>query len=204
MMNRITGRCVERINGVAVIFFFLLAIVLPMQNIGAQGSKVITSNDINMDIDNLVRGCRLGRRILVERALEAVDVDIKDHRGFSCIHWAAMGGHSDIIEMLLQRGARIDILNKKGSTPLILASWKGRVETVKLLLNNGASPNVANRGKMTPLKWGVALGRADIVDILVEAGAEVTNADVKQSKETKPTNARILNLLKNRVPPSEL
>ena len=42
--------------------------------------------------------------------------------------------------------------------------------------------------KVTPLKWGVALGRADIVDILVGV-TEVTNADVKQSKETKPTNA---------------
>ena len=111
MMNRITGRCVERINGVAVIFFFLLAIVLPMQNIGAQGSKVITSNDINMDIDNLVRGCRLGRRILVSVLLKLSTLISRIIAG-SMHPLGRDGSHSDIIEMLLQRGARIDILNE--------------------------------------------------------------------------------------------
>ena len=55
-----------------------------------------------------------------------------DHR-FSLLHWAVKEGHSNIVEMLLARGARINATNMGDDTPLHLASSQGHREVVQLV-----------------------------------------------------------------------
>lgn len=57
----------------------------------------------------------------------------RDDHGFSPLHWAAKEGHMKIVEMLVQRGARINSTNRGDDTPLHLAAAHGHHEIVHLV-----------------------------------------------------------------------
>lgn len=57
----------------------------------------------------------------------------RDDHGFSPLHWAAKEGHLKIVEMLVQRGARINSTNRGDDTPLHLAAAHGHHEIVHLV-----------------------------------------------------------------------
>jgi len=53
---------------------------------------------------------------------------------------ASYGGHKEIVELLLEKGANIEIRDEKGTTALMNATIAGEIEIVKILLKNGANP----------------------------------------------------------------
>ena len=55
-----------------------------------------------------------------------------DHQ-FSPLHWAAKGGHTKIVEMLIARGARIHTTNMGDDTPLHLAAAHGHRPIVNMV-----------------------------------------------------------------------
>ncbi len=59
-----------------------------------------------------------------EKADMRVDPDVKDDKGFSAMHYAAMIGNSQLLLTLLKNDASIDIQTSAGATPLILAAQK--------------------------------------------------------------------------------
>ena len=58
------------------------------------------------------------------------------------LHWAAFGGHTDTVKLLLDVGADKEVKDKNGETPLHCAAWKGHTDIVKLLLDAGADKDV--------------------------------------------------------------
>ena len=71
--------------------------------------------------------------------------------GLAAIHGAANRGSDDIIELLVQRGARIDIADKEGRTPLTWAegvflatnSPVAKPSTIALLRRLASAPAAA-------------------------------------------------------------
>lgn len=57
----------------------------------------------------------------------------RDDHGFSPLHWSCKDGHLKIVEMLLQRGARVNATNRGDDTPLHLASAHGHRDIVLLV-----------------------------------------------------------------------
>ena len=55
-----------------------------------------------------------------------------DHR-FSLLHWAARDGHVGIVEMLINRGARINATNMGDDTALHLAAAHGHRDIMFLV-----------------------------------------------------------------------
>lgn len=53
-----------------------------------------------------------------------------DDHGFSLLHWAAKAGHTNIVDMLLVRGARINATNMGDDTALHLATSHGHRDIV--------------------------------------------------------------------------
>ncbi len=87
---------------------------------------------------------------------------------------AADIGHSEVVNLLLERGADINsTANTLGGGPLMTAAEKGRLEVVKLLLAKGADVNEGGRMGFTPLMAASEKGQLDIVKELLDKGADI-------------------------------
>ena len=85
-------------------------------------------------------------------AAGGVDPDAGDRKfGVTPLCWAALGGHTGIVELLIQHGASLDARNRDGATALHGAAFLGRAKTAELLLENGADPDVRNHRGETPM-----------------------------------------------------
>ena len=65
------------------------------------------------------------------------NIDFKDDQGETALHKAASGGHQDIAQLLLQKGASMKTKDRDHSTPLHLAAGHGHTSMVELLLDDG-------------------------------------------------------------------
>jgi ankyrin repeat protein len=97
--------------------------------------------------------------------------------------WAAKSGRTNVMLLLLERGARIDADPYRG-TPLIWAATKGRVETVEWLLDHGADVNrratfggPSHGQGISALHLAAQNGDLPVVRCLVERGADLTLRD---------------------------
>jgi len=77
-----------------------------------------------------------------------------DGRGDAPLHHAARNGDTDIVQLLLERGADVHALTPRGHTVLYCAGGHGHVDTLQILLDHGADPDVkfTHDGK-TLLEW---------------------------------------------------
>merc|ERR1711893_458562 len=62
----------------------------------------------------------------------------KDTSGRAPLHWAASGGHSDIVDHLLGLGVPVDDNDETAWTPLLIAASAGHLVIVERLLTAGA------------------------------------------------------------------
>ena len=70
----------------------------------------------------LIMAARYGRRAVVEYLLDrGVDVGASD--GMTALHWAAGGGHLEIMKLLIARGAPLETKNEFGGTVLDSTLW---------------------------------------------------------------------------------
>ncbi|KAK7000502.1 hypothetical protein SK128_004708, partial [Halocaridina rubra] len=90
-----------------------------------------------------------------------VDVDIEtDSNHDTALTLACAGGHEELVQLLLTRGASIEHRDKKGFTPLILAATAGHSKVVETLLNAGGHIEAqSERTKDTPLSLACSGGR---------------------------------------------
>lgn len=51
--------------------------------------------------------------------LLGANVDVRNAHGMTSLHWAALNGHADTVEMLLEHGANKMICDKRGAMDII-------------------------------------------------------------------------------------
>jgi ankyrin repeat protein len=71
--------------------------------------------------------------------------DVKDFKGNTALHVAALLGFQSGAELLLGQGASVNAANNSGETPLIIAVQQRNPAMVRLLLANGADPKLPDR-----------------------------------------------------------
>lgn len=103
--------------------------------------------------------------------------------GKTPLHWAAQGGHAEIVEFLIERGAVVDSQNVADETPLHYAAALGQSEVVKLLVAKGASLNPKTITGETPLHYSADLGQFESVQLLIEKRADL---NVKNNEGRTP------------------
>jgi len=109
---------------------------------------------------------------------EGVDINLQNEIGYTPLHYAAMAGNTQVVELLITEGARIDInssedFKRKVYSPLHLAVNYGRTEVVRLLISKSADVEIKDAGDCTPLHQAAYMGHKDIVEILLAADAQV-------------------------------
>ena len=111
------------------------------------------------------------------------------HNGTTPLHRAVTVDGTDVIKLLLSRGADFNKADSSGLTPLHWAARFDRTDVAKLLLNRGADFNRANDYGTTPLHQAAAYGSNDVVKLLLQAGADSTVTD---SRGNTPLNIAVL------------
>ena len=61
-------------------------------------------------------------------------IDAKNSFGNTALHWACLGGHLDIVKLLLSRGAQPAAANDKDQIPLDLAAFNSHMHVVDYFL----------------------------------------------------------------------
>ena len=149
----------------------------------------------------LIEAAKKGSYEIVKQQLAAgVSVKAKNHWGWTALHGAAIGGHKNVAELLIEHGADLNTKTEDGSTPLHIAALWGRAEFTQFLVSRGAEinpriPETATTyhkktGK-TPMDW--AKGKPEIINILRQRGGKTSDeldgktSDVKESEDSQPS-----------------
>ncbi|TMW55574.1 hypothetical protein Poli38472_010456 [Pythium oligandrum] len=91
------------------------------------------------------------------------------------LHWAAVNGAYDAVELLLEAGADPNFQDARGRTPLHWAARLNRLDIVKCLLSKGALSSIVDLDQMTPILCAAEarLASKDLFAALVAAGADI-------------------------------
>ncbi len=119
--------------------------------------------------------CQTGEIYVVQRLLKA-GADVNAHRkdwNITAIWIAASEGHEEIVQYLLENGAKIDVQDDDYGTPLYVAAENGCVNVVKQLLERGADVNLVGGLHHRPLNSAAFHGHAEIAQLLLLKNVEV-------------------------------
>ncbi len=91
-------------------------------------------------------------RFLCEDLVEAgAEVNTRDSRDLTPLHYLALHGPVKLTEWFLERGADVSLVDDRGMTPLHLAAVRNDVKMVKLLLKFKAKVNKKSEANQTAL-----------------------------------------------------
>ena len=96
-----------------------------------------------------------GQSVVVQELLDSgIDPNIDaGPEGAYPLHLAVLKGNKEIVQILLDNGAKIDLraTNKDEATPLAWAAFLGQKDVVSLLIEAGAAINAIDANQYTPL-----------------------------------------------------
>lgn len=98
---------------------------------------------------------------------QGVPPDQGDTRGVTPLLYAAAGGHTDTVRVLLETNAvNVNATSVSNRKPLFWPAAHGYVEVVKLLLDYGAQQNYEDKDGRSPLTIARIRGQIKVVEIL--------------------------------------
>lgn len=111
--------------------------------------------------------------------LIAKNADINDRSNnkhltpLQCALTFRYGKNPDVLDLFLDRGARIDFAGNEGIYNLLVASAAGYWRLVHLLLSRGVDVNARNKYGLSALHIAAWTGHIEIVEFLIENGADI-------------------------------
>jgi len=125
----------------------------------------------------LINAVKAGNANLVRRLLDlgadpnTASRRFRDHRR-TALMLASLGGHLEIVDLLLAAGANVDDRSANKNTALMFASSRGHLPIVKRLLAAGADVDVVGYAGRTALQYALDKRYSEITATLRAAGAQ--------------------------------
>ncbi|KAK2705438.1 hypothetical protein QYM36_015726 [Artemia franciscana] len=126
----------------------------------------------------LLRDALFNRKIEIAKLLliygcKVYSINIKP--SVTPLHLAVASSGTEVVKMILYKGARINAVNKRGETPLHCAIKNSdkNIEIIILLLKHGSNVNVRTNYGESPLHLAASKGCPQTVDYLLMHGADV-------------------------------
>jgi ankyrin repeat protein len=123
-----------------------------------------------IEMTPLHMACSKGQHECLRLLLNEVNVSLEKEasRGLTALHFAAISGHTAIINELVGLGHSVTVFSDTGDTPLHLAANNGHLFAVKSLIDLGALDTV-NASNSTARTLAARNGYIEIVEMLEEA-----------------------------------
>ena len=129
--------------------------------------------------ESIVVAVELGNIEAVKQHLnDGTEVNAKGGTGKTPLHWAAIEGQEEIVELLIAKGANVNAKADEGNTPLHTAALNNREEVAELLIAKGADVNAKCVNGGTPLDWT----DGETATLLRKHGGK-TGAELKAAKK---------------------
>eukprot|EP00794_Sanderia_malayensis_P018095 gene18095-19903_t len=118
--------------------------------------------------------------ILIDSGLS---VNVRDNKGLSLLHHAALRNQADVVALLLERDADPNCEGPEDQTPLHFSAAQGNRMITKLLLEYGANVRAQDRLFRSPLHMCAGnLQSLEVSFILVEHGARIEDNDLEGTR----------------------
>jgi uncharacterized protein len=142
-------------------------------------SAALFEMGLSVNIESLAQCAGNGDTKAVELFMRAgFSPDSRDKHGVPLLCLAARGKHRAIVELLLDRGARIDLQSEdRGYSPLMDAARASCVDLVGLFLEKGANPDLISIDGQTALIVAVGSNDVEMSRLLVQGGANPDISD---------------------------
>jgi len=138
------------------------------------GADVNAANDFNVTALLWCARDAAKARLLIEHG---ANVNVQSKQGRTPLMLASIrDGGSDIVALLLSKGADVKARDNRGDTALGLAAEVGDVAIMRLLLAKGADVTVRNHKGETPLIQASISTRPEAARLLLQRGVDVNAA----------------------------
>lgn len=140
------------------------------------------------DTRKLFKACGKGDVTTVKAILSAnktLDLSSMDEEGNTPMHFAAVGGHADVVKILIEHGANVEVKSRDGFTPMHSVAQGDHSKVLELLIEKGAhvdTPNTFDNGNTT-LHYAACWGANECTKVLLKNKATV---DAKAHDQSTP------------------
>lgn len=112
------------------------------------------------------------RTILQNEQYGCIDCQTSRRDG-TALFWACAKGYTELVQILVRKGANVNARTSYNSTPLIAAADRNRHQVMRLLLQHGADVDSQTTNGDTACHLAAYRGHVEAVRVLVEAGADL-------------------------------
>lgn len=100
-----------------------------------------------------------------------------DLKGFTPLILAVYNNAADVVDYLLQKGAKTEGHDAAGNTALMGVCFKGYKDLAQKLIDAGANVNERNTNGATALTFAATFGHLEIAEMLLKKGADINLLD---------------------------
>ena len=128
----------------------------------AKRAKVNTISDMGNTPIHYAPNAEIAQLLIDNHA----NIYYRNKEGYSPLHNAVKGGHSDVAKLLIAKRAYVTTINYQGTSLLHEAAITNQKEMVELLIAEGVNINAKDKAGMTPARVAEKAGHDDIADLL--------------------------------------
>jgi ankyrin repeat protein len=106
---------------------------------------------------------------LLRHDTDTVQLNSKDQEGWTALQRAAVAGHKEAAQLLIENGADVNARGSEFGNALQAAAARGHADIVRLLLRHSAALNARGGRYSTALQAAAQKGHLEVVQILLDA-----------------------------------